>query len=143
MRICRNNVIWKKPLLYKYICGNDTSVDFFQIQIFFCRSAIHCTIFCPLLKNNNNSKNKTLLWKENLLFLCLFYFILVQLLVESGLVNIPFNPLIANPQNIQTYCFLRIWSHLLRKSLIENFIFCAVQIAWVHLINFWGWRLKG
>ena len=22
--------------------------------------------------------------------------------------------------------FLRIWSHLLKKSLIENFIFCAV-----------------
>ena len=25
-------------------------------------------------------------------------------------------------------CFLRIWSHLLRKSLTENFIFCAVNI---------------
>ena len=23
-------------------------------------------------------------------------------------------------------CFLRIWSHLLKKSLTENFIFCAV-----------------
>ena len=23
--------------------------------------------------------------------------------------------------------FLRIWSHLLKKSLIENFIFCAVE----------------
>ena len=26
----------------------------------------------------------------------------------------------------QTRSFLRIWSHLLKKSLIENFIFCAV-----------------
>ena len=26
----------------------------------------------------------------------------------------------------QIRSFLRIWSHLLKKSLIENFIFCAV-----------------
>ena len=26
----------------------------------------------------------------------------------------------------QIYSFLRIWSHLLKKSLMENFIFCAV-----------------
>ena len=26
----------------------------------------------------------------------------------------------------QTRSFLLIWSHLLKKSLIENFIFCAV-----------------
>ena len=25
---------------------------------------------------------------------------------------------------------LRIWSHLLRKSLMENFIFCAVYAEW-------------
>ena len=24
--------------------------------------------------------------------------------------------------------FLRIWSHLLKKSLMENFIFCAVSL---------------
>ena len=24
--------------------------------------------------------------------------------------------------------FLRIWSHLLKKSLMENFIFCAVSV---------------
>ena len=24
------------------------------------------------------------------------------------------------------YSFLRIWSHLLKKSVMENFIFCAV-----------------
>ena len=27
------------------------------------------------------------------------------------------------------FCSLQIWSHLLKKSLIENFIFCAVIIA--------------
>ena len=32
---------------------------------------------------------------------------------------------------------LRIWSHLLKKSLIENFIFCTV------IIILWGWHLKG
>ena len=26
----------------------------------------------------------------------------------------------------QIHSFLRIWSHLLKKSLMENFIFCAV-----------------
>ena len=25
--------------------------------------------------------------------------------------------------------FLRIWSHLLEKSLIENFIFCTVRVS--------------
>ena len=27
----------------------------------------------------------------------------------------------------QIYSFLRIWSHLLKKSLLENLIFCAVE----------------
>ena len=26
--------------------------------------------------------------------------------------------------------FLRIWSHLLKKSLMENFIFCAVFLTY-------------
>ena len=29
----------------------------------------------------------------------------------------------------QIRSFLRIWSHLLKKSLTENFIFCAVNIV--------------
>ena len=29
----------------------------------------------------------------------------------------------------QIRSFLRIWSHLLKKSLMENFIFCAVKYA--------------
>ena len=29
----------------------------------------------------------------------------------------------------QIRSFLRIWSHLLKKSLMENFIFCAVILA--------------
>ena len=33
----------------------------------------------------------------------------------------------------QIRSFLRIWSHLLKKSLMENFIFCAVY--------FENWRL--
>ena len=28
----------------------------------------------------------------------------------------------------QIFIFLRIWSHLLKKSLMENFIFCAVIV---------------
>ena len=27
----------------------------------------------------------------------------------------------------QIRCFLRIWSHLVEKSLLENFTFCAVK----------------
>ena len=27
----------------------------------------------------------------------------------------------------QIHTFLRIWSHLLKKSIMENFIFCAVS----------------
>ena len=35
---------------------------------------------------------------------------------------------------------LQIWSHLLKKSLIENFIFCAVNViwSWTYLIHFWS-----
>ena len=29
----------------------------------------------------------------------------------------------------QIRSFLRIWSHLLKKSLMEYFIFCAVQLS--------------
>ena len=29
----------------------------------------------------------------------------------------------------QTRSFLRIWSHLLKKSFVENFIFCVVKIS--------------
>ena len=29
----------------------------------------------------------------------------------------------------QIRSFLRIWSHLLKKSLMENFIFCAVETS--------------
>ena len=29
----------------------------------------------------------------------------------------------------QIRCFLHIWLHLLKKSLLENFIFCAVRCA--------------
>ena len=38
----------------------------------------------------------------------------------------------------QIRSFLRIWSHLLKKSLMENFIFCAVilSIFYVMFIHF-------
>ena len=33
-------------------------------------------------------------------------------------------------------CFLRIWSHLVKKSLMENIIFCAVSKVTCTLFNF-------
>ena len=33
---------------------------------------------------------------------------------------------------------LRIWSHLLKKSLMENFIFCAVQNMVMCLFMVWS-----
>ena len=36
----------------------------------------------------------------------------------------------------QIRSFLRIWSHLLQKSLMENFILCAgVNVAWRYRIH--------
>ena len=32
---------------------------------------------------------------------------------------------------------LRIWLHLLKKSLMENFIFCAVPYVWEGTKNVW------
>ena len=34
----------------------------------------------------------------------------------------------------QIRSFLRIWSHLLKKLLMENFIFCAVQEPWLYFL---------
>ena len=36
----------------------------------------------------------------------------------------------------QTRSFLRIWSHLLKKSVMENFIFCAVSPRTLNLFMF-------
>ena len=33
--------------------------------------------------------------------------------------------------------FLQIWSHLLKKSLMENFIFCAVKLFFTLLLTHW------
>ena len=35
------------------------------------------------------------------------------------------------------YSFLRIWSHLLKKSLSENSIFCIVQLLYITFINWY------
>ena len=35
----------------------------------------------------------------------------------------------------QLRSFLRIWSHLLKKSLMENFIFCAVHHEYMEIIS--------
>ena len=37
----------------------------------------------------------------------------------------------------QIHSFLRIWSHLLKKSIIENFIFWAVKVVW-HRWRLWS-----
>ena len=39
----------------------------------------------------------------------------------------------------QIRSFLRIWSHSLKKSLMENFIFCAVSSFQDDQINSWDW----
>ena len=36
----------------------------------------------------------------------------------------------------QSRSFIRIWSHLLKKSLMENFIFCAVRTLSRHILVF-------
>ena len=38
----------------------------------------------------------------------------------------------------QIRSFLRIWSHLLKKPVMENFIFCAVNIPGQRLVNSWS-----
>ena len=42
----------------------------------------------------------------------------------------------------QICSFFQIWSHLLKKSLIENFIFCAVQISrrWKNTFKYSPWN---
>ena len=54
----------------------------------------------------------------------------------------------------QIRSFVRIWSHLLKKSLMENFIFCAVHnlrytlvgssdVAWKHyVVSIENWKIN-
>ena len=44
---------------------------------------------------------------------------------KYALLNFPVKDFFIKCDQIRS--FLRIWSHLLKKSLMENFIFCAVQ----------------
>ena len=37
----------------------------------------------------------------------------------------------------QIRCFLRIWSHLLKNSFMDNFIFCAVNKEAFFQMSFW------
>ena len=39
-----------------------------------------------------------------------------------------FHDILVSTLTAQKIKFLRIWPHLLKKSLMENFIFCAVSI---------------
>ena len=42
----------------------------------------------------------------------------------------------------QIRSFLRIWSHLLKKSLMEDFIFCAMFSSWHLIIPSQYWKHK-
>ena len=36
-----------------------------------------------------------------------------------------------------TFGILQIWLHLLKKSLMENFIFCAVNVPYIILMSYY------
>ena len=40
----------------------------------------------------------------------------------------------------QIRIFLRIWSHLLKKSLMENFIFCPVLVVFFYELDLLDWN---
>ena len=40
----------------------------------------------------------------------------------------------------QIRSFLRIWSHLLKKSIMENFIFCAVLVVFFFELDLLDWN---
>ena len=84
----------------------------------------------------------TTLWKskkhrdKQSLTQCLFYFIfkrcnyyLAIYLQIRNCTKIKFSVKDFFSKCDQIHNFLRIWSYLLKKSLMENFIFCAVRIA--------------
>ena len=77
-----------------------------------------CLVFCPRLgvcildRNVVKSKSMTSLW------------IHIFTHVTSQKMNFSIKDFFSQCDQIRS--FLRIWSHLLKKSLMENFIFCAV-----------------
>ena len=66
----------------------------------------------PLLHN----EELRVLWREIPIHYCVYYCTAIVMIYFS-----------------EKACksFLQIWSHLLKKSLMENFIFCAVVAQWV------------
>ena len=58
---------------------------------------------------------------------CFFFYIIAQKMKFST------KDFFSKSDQIRT--FLRIWSHLQKKSLMENFIFCAVYIVSIELVT--------
>ena len=109
--------------------------------------------------NQNNSEDGHLLHSENLHkniyqgFLALSNF--VWFLYFVRLIFWSYTNLVQNMKFSIKYFFskcdqirrkLRIWSHLLKKSLMENFIFCAVKLycrTYANVLHWMrGWEVK-
>ena len=59
----------------------------------------------------------------------------MNLITTNALENMPLSPTNGNQSNAIADNFhhmkLRVWSYLLKKSLLENFIFCAVRLIFL------------
>ena len=72
------------------------------------------------------------------LFLHVKYFFFVRTAWSSTVQKMKFSIMDFFSKCDQIRSFLRIWSHLLKKSVMKNFIFCAVFLKYV----WWGYFLN-
>ena len=101
---------------------------------------LNVVMLLNLLKNDYQKTNKTITKQQSTLIwnASFFYFRLFHLTFKNKHLALPRWTKADTAQKMkffikdssskfdQSCSFLQIWSHLLKKSLMENFIFCAV-----------------
>ena len=154
--LMHSNIIWsalRTQKNFRYFCSiwPGKLVSGQQMQENKYRSIYICTVYCRLndLSNGHTSLKRfrkgtiTYIYKNTLNGLCKSFISMILIYTSNELFGLVFLysicctakkwsfPLRISSVNMTKFCsFLRIWSHLLKKFLMENFIFCAVLPFW-------------
>ena len=97
-----------------------------MLVVYFCVS-FHCYFFYTLLYK------LTVLWAIG--FHSLIYYICISVCTTAKKIKFSIKDFLRKCDQIRS--FLRIWSQLLKKSLMENVIFCSEHCIMLHI-----WSLK-
>ena len=126
IRLHRHCLLWM--LLRNSICGSNSNI-FTKISVTIWKMSVIFNDICSIVlfshqDFHNYSNNISI--KVSLDYLCKW-----SQRIESAGIGTTAQKMKFSSQDFFSKCdqirsFLRIWSHLLKKPLIKNFIFCAV-----------------